>query len=242
MCSQTSSHDLYNLSPPPITLKLTVTGGWRHKYCQINVGDCTLCRHDLGKNWSHVWGYFSFVTDLRSALLQRQRKSCRQTGRQTDRADPSSQYLDRPAQPISSEMGAQKLSIGHWSGLGLAAFPLWRLEEPITGETGRVEVEKRKGELAMEKEGRRGEVEQCLGDGKRRWWEQKGRWSRGSGEERWEWRKSGKGNRKETVSIWWRCNMKVSTQVCSSIRVHRKVHTKGDPTQKGSFSFTYHED
>lgn len=36
--------------------------------------------------------------------------------------------------------------------------------------------------------------------------------------------------------------MKVSTQVCSSIRVHRKVHTKGDPTQKGSFSFTYHED
>lgn len=66
-------------------------------------------------------------------------------------------------------MGAQKLSIGHWSGLGLAAFPLWRLEEPITGETGRVEVEKRKGELAMEKEGRRDEVEQCLGDGKRRW-------------------------------------------------------------------------
>lgn len=57
-------------------------------------------------------------------------------------------------------MGAQKLSIGHWSGLGLAAFPLWRLEEPITGETGRVEVEKRKGELVMGKEGRRGEVEQ----------------------------------------------------------------------------------
>lgn len=106
-----------------------------------------------------MWRCFSFVTDLRSALLQRQRKSCRQTGRQADRANPSSQYLDRPAQPISSEMGAQKLSIGHWSGLGLAAFPLWRLEEPITGETGRVEVEKRKGELVMGKEGRRGEVE-----------------------------------------------------------------------------------
>lgn len=25
-------------------------------------------------------------------------------------------------------MGAQELSIGHWSGLGLTAFPLWRLE------------------------------------------------------------------------------------------------------------------
>lgn len=174
-----------------------------------------------------MWGYFSFVTDLRSALLQRQRKSCRQTGRQTDRANPSSQYLDRPAQPISSEMGAQKLSIGHWSGLGLAAFPLWRLEEPITGETGRVEVEKRKGELVMGKEERRGEVEQCLGDGKRRWWEQKGRWSRRSGEERRmekEWKRKQKRNGQYLVEV--------STQVCSSIRVHRKVHTRGDPHKK----------
>lgn len=48
---------------------------------------------------------------------------------EASRANPSSQYLDRPAQPISSEMGAQQLSIGHWSGLGLTAFPLWRLEE-----------------------------------------------------------------------------------------------------------------
>ena len=32
-------------------------------------------------------------------------------------------------------MGAQQLSIGHWSGLGLTAFPLWRLEE--TGSRSR---------------------------------------------------------------------------------------------------------
>ncbi len=60
---------------------------------------------------------------------------------EASRANPSSQYLDRPAQPISSEMGAQQLSIGHWSGLGLTAFPLWRLEE-----TGSRSQEKREGE------------------------------------------------------------------------------------------------
>lgn len=59
---------------------------------------------------------------------------------EASRANPSSQYLDRPAQPISSEMGAQQLSIGHWSGLGLTAFPLWRLEE-----TGSQSQEKREG-------------------------------------------------------------------------------------------------
>lgn len=91
--------------------------------------------------------------NLKSALLQRQRRSCRQTDRQGDRqeasrANSSSQYLDRPAQPISSEMGAQQLSIGHWSRLGLAAFPFRRLEETgnrLQEKTGREEVEEGKG-------------------------------------------------------------------------------------------------
>lgn len=80
---------------------------------------------------SHVLYYWGpEEADLRSALLQRQRRSCRQTDNQkASRANPSSQYLDRPAQPISSKMGAQQLSIGQWSRLGFTAFPLGRLEE-----------------------------------------------------------------------------------------------------------------
>lgn len=37
-------------------------------------------------------------------------------------------------------MGAQQLSIGHWSGLRLTASPLWRLEE-----TGSRSQDKREG-------------------------------------------------------------------------------------------------
>lgn len=35
------------------------------------------------------------------------------------------------------------------------------------------------------------------------------------------------------VSIWWRSNRRVSTQVCCTIRVHRRVYTCGGPMQKG---------
>lgn len=60
---------------------------------------------------------------------KKKKRQVRQTDRKQAELNPSSQYLDGPAQPIGSEVGAQQLSIGHRSGLGLTAFPLWRLEE-----------------------------------------------------------------------------------------------------------------
>lgn len=44
------------------------------------------------------------------------------------------------------------------------------------------------------------------------------------------------------VSIWWRSNRRVSTQVCSAVSVHRRAHTCGSPKKRGrrwsNFCFT----
>ncbi len=55
------------------------------------------------------------------------------------------------------------------------------------------------------------------------------------GEEREEHGKSEKEKRncEFRVSIWWRSNRRVSTEVCSTVRVHRRVRTCGSPMQKG---------
>lgn len=90
-----------------------------------------------------TWGQPCCRNRKGHASRQIDRKADRQ---EASRANPSSRYLYRPAQPISSEMGAQQLSIGHWSGLGLTAFPLWRLEE-----TGRRLQEKQEGRKTGEK-------------------------------------------------------------------------------------------
>jgi len=100
-----------------------------------------------------------------------------QTDRHTDRANPSSQYLDGPAQPISSEVGAQQLSIGHWSGLRLTALPLGRLEE--TGSHRRRRRRKGKGQIrwkrrhAVERGGVRGDKRKGEGGVRRQ-----GQWKR----------------------------------------------------------------